>query len=87
MQAARRVHDEDVVPLAFRLRHGRKSDLDGVVFIRRLQYARPKGLAEDPELLDGGGAIDIQGDKRRPAALVHGEPGELRCRRRLAAAL
>ena len=87
MQAARRVHDEDVVALAFRIRHGCKSDLDGVLLIRRLQHARPEGLAENPELLDGGRAIDIQRDKRRPAALLHGEPGELGCRRRLAAAL
>ena len=86
MQAAGRVEEDHVVAVLLRMADGRLGDLHGV-FLPHLEHRDAELTADDLQLLDGGGAVNIAGDEQRALALLFEQTGELCAVRGLACAL
>ena len=86
LQTSRRIDDHDIIRVRCRVSDRSARDGNGILLPLR-KHGNTDLFADDRELLDGGGAIDIVRHEERTFALLFQHEGELARRGRLTRAL
>jgi hypothetical protein len=86
VEAPGRIEEDRIPSVLRRLLDRLACDVDGLLPLRAVN-GQPQLLAEDAELLDGRGSVDVGRDQEGPEALVLEVPAQLGDARRLAGAL